>query len=89
MLKGDGDEEDESFAMDSEEEEKQLQKAINASKKPVKKGQASDSSAGTSSAGSSTSRAKGGKTVKGDLLRTAAAKAAEREPLPRMFLSLC
>lgn len=72
--------EDESFALDSEEEEKQVQKAINASKKPARRPRASTSSAGTSSAGSSTSRAKGGKPVeKGSLLRTAAAKAAERE----------
>jgi sialic acid synthase SpsE len=81
MLKDESEEqEDESFALDSEEEEKQIQKAINASKKPVKKGRASTTSAGTSSAASSNSRVKGGKAIKrGDMLRTAAAKAAERE----------
>lgn len=68
-----------SFAFDSEEEEQQLQKAINASKK-TRRGRASTSSAGTSSAASSTGRGRGKNAVKkGDLLRTAAAKAAERE----------
>lgn len=80
MLLKEEEKEDETFALDSEEEEKQLQKAINASKKPARKGRASTSSAGTSSAGSSTSKAKAGKAAKkGDLLRTAAARAAERE----------
>lgn len=71
--------ENDSFAFDSEEEEEQLHKAIKASKKVVR-GRATTSSAGTSSAGSSTGRGRGKKAVKsGDLVRTAAAKAAERE----------
>lgn len=79
---------DETFAFNSDEEDAQIQKAIKASTKPTRapagrgRGRASTSSAGTSSAASSTGKAKGKKAVKkGDLLRTAAAKAAERESL--------
>lgn len=76
MLKSESEEEDEDFAMNSEDEEKQVTQAIKASKKSV---WASTSSAGTSSAASSTGKARGGRAVKkGNLLRAAAAKAKSR-----------
>jgi hypothetical protein len=75
-LKSESEDEDGDFAMDSDAEEKQVQQAIKASKKTARAG---TSSAGTSSAASSTGRARGKKAVKGgNLLRTAAAKAASR-----------
>lgn len=81
MLKSESEEEEDGdFAMDSDEMDKQVQKAIKASKKTPKTARAGTSSAGTSSAASSSGRAKGGRAVKsGNLLRTAAAKAAQSE----------
>ena len=75
-LKIESEEDDDDFAMDSTEEDKQVQQAIKASRKTAR---ASTSSAGTSSAASSTGKARGKKAVKGgNLLRTAAKKAASR-----------
>ena len=75
-LKSESEEDDDDFAMDSTEEDKQVQQAIKASRKTAR---ASTSSAGTSSAASSTGKARGKKAVKGgNLLRTAAKKAASR-----------
>ena len=75
-LKSESEEEDGDFAMDSDDEEKQVQQAIKASRKVAR---AATSSAGTSSAASSTGKARGKKAVKGgNLLRTAAKKAASR-----------
>jgi hypothetical protein len=77
-LKSESEEEDGDFAMNSDDEEKQVARAVKASKKVVK-GRASGSSAGTSSAASSTGKARGKRAVKsGNLLRTAASKAASR-----------
>jgi DNA repair protein RAD16 len=75
-LKSETEDEDEDFAMDSDDEERQLKQAIKASQKVARAG---TSSAGTSSAASSTGKARGKKAVKGgNLLRTAAKKAASR-----------
>jgi hypothetical protein len=85
-LKSESEEEDGDFAMDSDDEEKQVQQAIKASRKVAR---AATSSAGTSSAASSTGKARGKKAVKGgNLLRTAARKAASRMFIPfyRMIL---
>lgn len=84
-LKSESEEEadDGDFAMNSEAEEKQVKKAIKASKVTPKRGRAGTSSAGTSSAASSAGKARGGRAVKnGNLLRTAAAKAAQSQSLP-------
>jgi len=75
-LKSESEEEDGDFAMDSDDEEKQVKQAIKASRKVAR---AATSSAGTSSAASSTGKARGKQAVKGgNLLRTAARKAASR-----------
>lgn len=75
-LKSESEEGDDDFAMDSDDEEKQVQQAIKASRKTAR---AATSSAGTSSAASSTGKARGKKAIKGgNLLRTAAKKAASR-----------
>lgn len=81
MLKSESDEDqDGDFAMDSDDMDKQVQKAIKASKATSKRGRVASSSAGTSSAASSAGKVKGGRAVKsGNLLRTAAAKAAQSE----------
>lgn len=79
-LKSESEEEDGDFAMDSDDEEKQVQQAIKASRKVAR---AATSSAGTSSAASSTGKARGKKAVKGgNLLRSAARKAASRMCIP-------